>query len=152
MKILWLTEIHVFKIVSVMWWWYIDSCFVPLKINLGYATYSSWLATYFSQESKTNVIIVSKPKFAFIFLLIQVTHKEYSRTTSCISMNMKASMMNIKGRLATIYSHLFKELPVLLGYGLWRLKNWTKPKLRKYLITARFLFRKRLILALFEPR
>lgn len=67
-------------------------------------------------------------------------------------MNMKASMMNIKGRLATIYSHLFKELPVLLGYGLWRLKNWTKPKLRKYLITARFLFRKRLILALFEPR
>ena len=37
-------------------------------------------------------------------------------------MNMKASMMNIKGSLATIYSHLFKELPVLLGYGLWGLK------------------------------
>ena len=44
-------------------------------------------------------------------------NKEYSRTTSCISMNMKASMMNIKGRLATIYSHLFKELPVLLVMG-----------------------------------
>ena len=38
-------------------------------------------------------------------------------------MNMKASMMNIKGRLATIYSHLFKELPVLLGLWVVEIKK-----------------------------